>query len=119
VLLSRSMAGCTAECLLQLRRVVEDPSIARGVIDGDALFLWHLLELTVAERIDPIPAYAQQDDRRLEMSRLHHEPFPLFESSVGGKHSRRDMRMEALRQNQNSGGEPLRLRDGRHEEEIP
>jgi hypothetical protein len=74
VLLSRSLAGSTAECLLQLRRVVEDPSMARGVIDRDASFRWHLLELTVAQRIDLIPAYAQQDDRRLEMSRLQSSP---------------------------------------------
>src|SRR6266545_4244760 len=56
-----------AECVLALRHILQNPLINRGVVDGDDMFLQHLFELAIAERIRYVPPYIQHGDRRLEM----------------------------------------------------
>ena len=47
--------------LLQLRGVALDPAVQRRVVDGDAAFAHHLLEVPVADAVAAVPAHAQED----------------------------------------------------------
>jgi hypothetical protein len=47
--------------LLQLRGVALDPAVERCVVDGDAAFAHHLLELAIADAVAAVPAHAQED----------------------------------------------------------
>ena len=46
----------TMKGLLQQRDILQHPAIDRGMVDLDAPFFHHLLELTVADRICDLPA---------------------------------------------------------------
>ena len=49
---------------IQQRDIFEHPTIEHGVVNLDAVLFYHLLELTVADRIRHIPANGPQDDVR-------------------------------------------------------
>jgi acyl-CoA reductase-like NAD-dependent aldehyde dehydrogenase len=49
------------ETLQQLRREVNDPAVHGRMIDAQAPFGHHLFEITQAEIVGEVPAYAQQD----------------------------------------------------------
>jgi hypothetical protein len=59
-----------AEGFLDLRRILEDPPIERGVINRHSPFLQHFFQLTVRNGIGDIPPDAPQDDFFLEMTPL-------------------------------------------------
>src|SRR5689334_5638181 len=56
--------------LLQQRDILQHPAIDCGMVDLDAPFFHHLLELTVADRICDVPAHAPEDDVPLKMAAL-------------------------------------------------
>src|SRR6185312_633107 len=58
----------TMKGLLQQRDILQHPAIDRGMVDLDAPFFHHLLELPVADRICDVPAYAPEDDVPLKMA---------------------------------------------------
>src|SRR6187549_3064947 len=72
--------------LLQQRDILQHPAIDRGMVDLDAPFFHHLLELTVADRICDVPAYAPEEDVPLEMaaSKIDHRGLSPFR---GASHS--------------------------------
>jgi hypothetical protein len=56
--------------LFDLRRVSENPAVHRAVIDLEAAFKEHALEITIAQRIAQIPCHRLHDQPRLEMTPL-------------------------------------------------
>src|SRR4029453_10110653 len=65
--------------LLQQRDILQHPAIDRGMVDLDAPFFHHLLELTVADRICDVPAHAPEDDAPLKIAalKIDHRALPL------------------------------------------
>src|SRR5512132_1800155 len=59
-----------ADLLLQLWSVALDPPPDGRVVDHDAAFRHHLLELAVADRVLRVPAHALQDDEGMEAAKL-------------------------------------------------
>ena len=45
-----------------MARILEHPAVETGMVDLDASFFHHLLELAVADRVRHIPAHTQKDD---------------------------------------------------------
>jgi hypothetical protein len=74
-----------AELLLELRRLLEDPAGERGMVDGDAPFAPHFLQLPIRHRGCNVPAYAPQNNCFLEMAALeiHRRTSTPQEQSTG------------------------------------
>ncbi len=64
----RAPAG--AKLLIQQRDVSNHPAIQRGMVNLDAAFFHHFLELPIADRIGHIPADAPQDNLTFKMVAL-------------------------------------------------
>jgi hypothetical protein len=60
------------EPLDQERSVVDGPTIDGGVVDSDASFGHHLLEIPQAEIVGQSPPHAEQDHRFIKMPALEH-----------------------------------------------
>ena len=79
---TRAMAGSCSEIRSaaagQFRRVPLDPAPDRHVIHAKIAFGHDLFQLPQAERIPKVPAHAQHDDLRLEVSSLEQRrPLPF------------------------------------------
>ena len=64
------------ETLQELRRKVNDPAVHGRMIDAQAAFGHHLFEITKAEIVSEVPAYAQQDHRSVELAAFEHRELP-------------------------------------------
>src|SRR5512144_361502 len=64
------VARVPADLLLPLRGLVLNLPLDRRVIDRDAAFRHHLLELAVADGVFAVPAHALQDDEGMEAAEL-------------------------------------------------
>mgnify|MGYP003674578617 CR=1 FL=1 len=64
------------ETLQQQGREVNDPAVHSRMIDAHAAFGHHLFEITKAEIVSEVPAYAKQDDRLVEMAAFEHGKLP-------------------------------------------
>ena len=84
--------------LLQQRDILQHPAIDRGMVDLDAPFFHHLLELTVADRICDVPAHAPEDDVPLKMAafKIDHRGLSRFS---GARESYETESDKILRQN--------------------
>src|SRR5205823_390870 len=95
----------TMKGLLQQRDILQHPAIDRGMVDLDAPFFHHLLELTVADRICDVPAYAPEDDVPLKMAAFKIDHRGLSSSEAPAIRTRD-------RVGQNLATEPLAEADG-------
>src|SRR3954464_10785512 len=84
-------APLPAQALLDLRRVRLDPSENRRVVDRDAAFAHHLLEVAVAHPVATVPAQRPEHDLALEVASLEVRhgstlpPRPLRDDDYGGR----------------------------------
>src|SRR5699024_10967348 len=70
-----------AQPLLHLRGVALDPAIDRRMVDLNAAFRQHFLEVAIADRIPAIPAPRQDEQITLEMAPLgsrHRSVRPIY-----------------------------------------
>ena len=63
-------APLPAQALLDLRRVLLDPAENRRVVDRDAAFAHHLLEIAIAHPVTTVPAHRPEHDLALEVAPL-------------------------------------------------
>jgi hypothetical protein len=64
------------ELLEHERSIVDGPAMDGGMIDLDASFGHHLLEISQAQAVSQIPPNAQQDYRTIKMAALEHRTPP-------------------------------------------
>jgi len=66
---------------VQDRSIPQDPAGDRGMINVQTTFAHHLFQITIAERIPPIPPHTQHDDSVLEVSSSEYLWPPLSHSA--------------------------------------
>jgi len=83
---ARDGALTWVEAFRQHWREAFDPAIDGGMIDYDASFSHHLLQITQAQIVDQIPADTQQNDGLIEVAAFEHHADPdwiaLMPSSI-------------------------------------
>jgi hypothetical protein len=57
-----------AQPLFDLRRVILNPTVDRGMIDAHAVLAHHLLEITIADPIPAVPTHRPKDDLAFKMT---------------------------------------------------
>src|ERR1044072_3731142 len=90
---------------LHARDILQHPAIDGGMVDLDAPFFHHLLELTVADRICEVPAHAPEDDVPLKMAAFEVDHRRLPPAEAPGNRTR-------YRVGQNLATEPATIRMG-------
>jgi hypothetical protein len=91
-----------AERLLTLRRVLDDPAVERGVIDGATPLAPPLLELPVGNRLRPIPPYAPEDNLPLVLTAFEVDHAASPPPHIQRRNIAEFSSKEKLRQNQNN-----------------
>ncbi len=85
-------ALAAAEPFCHLRRLLDDPPIECGVIDGDTPLAPHLFELAVTDGGRHVPSHTPQKDFSLALTALEVKPAAISTTLCGEEHSQKSLR---------------------------
>jgi hypothetical protein len=81
-----------AEPFLNLRRILDDPPIERGMIHRYTPLAHHLFELAVTDRVRHVPSNSPQNDFSLELTALEVKHAAPSTALCGVEHSQKSLR---------------------------